>query len=155
MSENEGLSKIKALIGQEVGVSDWFLIDQDRINKFAEATEDYQWIHVDKEKAEKGPFGKPIAHGFLTVSLISYLSSCINMPYEGMNIVMAVNYGLNKVRLLNPVPVDSKIRTRVVLKDVVEKDPGRILMTYAHTIEIEGQEKPACVAETLAMLFVQ
>jgi len=155
MSEIAGLDKIKALIGQEVGVSDWFEIDQDRINKFAEATEDYQWIHVDKEKAEKGPFGKPIAHGFLTVSLISYLSSCINLPYEGMNILMAVNYGLNKVRLLNPVPVDSKIRTRVVLKDVVEKDPGRILMTYGHTIEIEGQEKPACIAETLAMLFVQ
>ena len=123
--------------------------------QFAEATEDYQWIHVDKEKAEQGPFGAPIAHGFLTVSLISYLSSCINMPYEGLNILMAVNYGLNKVRLLNPVPVNSKIRTRVVLQDVVEKDPGRILMTYAHTIEIEGQEKPACIAETLAMLFVQ
>lgn len=155
MSENAALDKIKALIGQEVGVSDWFEIDQDRINKFAEATEDYQWIHVDKEKAEKGPFGTPIAHGFLTVSLISYLSSCINLPLEGMNVQMAVNYGLNKVRLLNPVPVNSKIRTRVVLKDIVEKDPGRILMTYAHTVEIEGQEKPACVAETLGMLFVQ
>ncbi|MCJ7774684.1 MAG: MaoC family dehydratase [Desulfobacterales bacterium] len=155
MSENAGLDKIKALIGQEVGVSDWFEIDQDRINKFAEATEDYQWIHVDKEKADKGPFGTPIAHGFLTVSLISYLSSCINLPLESMNVQMAVNYGLNKVRLLNPVPVNSKIRTRVVLKDIVEKDPGRILMTYAHTVEIEGQEKPACVAETLGMLFVQ
>jgi acyl dehydratase len=155
MSEVQGLEKIKSLIGQEVGVSDWFEIDQDRINKFAEATEDYQWIHVDKEKAEKGPFGATIAHGYLTVSLISYLSSCINLPLEGMNIQMAVNYGLNKVRLLNPVAVNSKIRTRVVLKDVVEKDPGRILMTYAHTIEIEGQEKPACVAENLGMLFVQ
>jgi len=155
MSNNEGLEKIKALVGQEVGVSDWFEIDQERINKFAEATEDYQWIHVDKEKAEKGPFGAPIAHGYLTVSLISYLSSCINLPLEGMNIQMAVNYGLNKVRLLNPVKVNSKIRTRVVLKDVIEKDPGRILMTYAHTIEIEGEEKPACVAENLGMLFVQ
>jgi acyl dehydratase len=155
MSTNEGLEKIKSLVGQEVGVSDWFEIDQERINKFAEATEDYQWIHVDKEKAEQGPFGAPIAHGYLTVSLISYLSSCINLPLEGMNVQMAVNYGLNKVRLLNPVKVNSKIRTRVVLKDVVEKDPGRILMTYAHTIEIDGEEKPACVAENLGMLFVQ
>ncbi|MBW1984078.1 MAG: MaoC family dehydratase [Deltaproteobacteria bacterium] len=155
MSEIKGLDKIMALVGQEVGLSDWFEVDQERINKFAEATEDYQWIHVDKEKAEKGPFGTTIAHGYLTVSLISYLSSCINLPLEGMNIQMAVNYGLNKVRLLNPVAVNSKIRTRVVLKDVVEKDPGRILMTYAHTIEIEGQEKPACVAENLGMLFVQ
>ena len=155
MSEVKGLDKIMGLIGQEVGLSDWFEVDQERINKFAEATEDYQWIHVDKEKAEKGPFGTTIAHGYLTVSLISYLSSCINLPLEGMNIQMAVNYGLNKVRLLNPVAVNSKIRTRVVLKDVVEKDPGRILMTYAHTIEIEGQDKPACVAENLGMLFVQ
>jgi len=155
MSEVKGLDKIKGLIGQEVGLSDWFEVDQERINKFAEATEDYQWIHVDKEKAEKGPFGTTIAHGYLTVSLISYLSSCINLPLEGLNIQMAVNYGLNKVRLLNPVAVNSKIRTRVVLKDVVEKDPGRILMTYAHTIEIEGQDKPACVAENLGMLFVQ
>jgi len=155
MSEVKGLDKIKGLIGQEVGLSDWFEVDQERINKFAEATEDYQWIHVDKEKAEKGPFGTTIAHGYLTVSLISYLSSCINLPLEGLNIQMAVNYGLNKIRLLNPVAVNSKIRTRVVLKDVVEKDPGRILMTYAHTIEIEGQDKPACVAENLGMLFVQ
>lgn len=155
MSEIKGLDKIQALIGQEVGLSDWLEIDQDRINKFAEATEDYQWIHVDKEKAAQGPFGTTIAHGFLTVSLISYLSSCINMPYGDLNIQMAVNYGLNKVRLLNPVTVGSKIRTRVVLQDVVVKDPGRILMTYAHTVEIEGQEKPACVAENLAMLFVQ
>ncbi|MBW1848300.1 MAG: MaoC family dehydratase, partial [Deltaproteobacteria bacterium] len=125
MSEIKGLDKIMALVGQEVGLSDWFEVDQERINKFAEATEDYQWIHVDKEKAEKGPFGTTIAHGYLTVSLISYLSSCINLPLEGMNIQMAVNYGLNKVRLLNPVAVNSKIRTRVVLKDVVEKDPGR------------------------------
>ncbi len=155
MGENKALDKIKALIGKEVGVSDWFEVDQDRINKFAEATEDYQWIHVDKEKAAKGPFGTTIAHGFLTISLIPYLSACIKMPFEGMNIMMGVNYGLNKVRLLNPVTVNSKVRTRVVLQDVVEKDPGRILMTYGHTIEIEGKDKPACVAESLAMLFVQ
>jgi acyl dehydratase len=155
MSETKGLDKIKALVGQEVGLSDWFEVDQDRINKFAEATEDFQWIHVDKEMAAKGPFGTPIAHGYLTVSLLSHLSGCINIPYEGLNVQMAVNYGLNKVRLINPVTVNSKIRTRVVLQDVVEKGEGRILMTYAHTVEIEGQEKPACVAENLAMLFVQ
>jgi len=155
MSGDSALDKIKGYIGKEIGVSDYIEIDQDRINKFAEATDDYQWIHVDEEKAAQGPFGKTIAHGFLTVSMIPYLSGCINLPMEGMNITMAVNYGLNKVRLLNPVAVDSKIRTRVVLQDVVEKDPGRILMTYGHTIEIEGQEKPACVAESLAMLFVQ
>jgi len=154
MSEKPGLDKVRGLIGQEVGVSDWFTIDQERINKFAECTEDYQWIHVDTEKAANGPFGKTIAHGFLTLSLISYLSGCIKLPLEGINIRMAINYGLNKVRFLNPVPVDSKIRTHAVLTDVEEKSPGRILLTYTHTIEIEGQERPACVAENLGMLVI-
>ncbi|MEA3222553.1 MAG: MaoC family dehydratase [Thermodesulfobacteriota bacterium] len=154
MSENTELDKVRGLIGQEVGVSDWFTIDQERINKFAECTEDYQWIHVDTEKAAKGPFGKTITHGFLTLSLISYLSECIKLPLEGINIKLVINYGLNKVRFLNPVPVDSKIRTHVVLSAVEEKSPGRILMTYTHTIEIEGQDRPACVADNLGMVVI-
>ena len=154
MGGSAAMDKIVDLKGQEVGLSDWLLIDQERVNKFAECTDDHQWIHVNEEMAAKGPFGKTIAHGFLTVSLISALSSCVKLPLEGLNIQMAVNYGLNKVRMINPVPVGSRIRTRVVLQDVQEKGPGRILITYGHTIEIEGQEKPACVAENLGMLFI-
>ncbi len=153
MNQSPAIEKVKSMIGKEVGLSDWVVIDQKRINQFADCTEDHQWIHVDVEKAAKGPFGKTIAHGFLTLSLISALSSCIRLPMEGLQLQMAINYGLNKVRFLNPVPVNSKIRSRVTLAEMEEKGPGRVLMTYRHTIEIEGQDKPACIADHLAMLF--
>lgn len=153
MNQNPAIEKVKTFIGKEVGLSDWVVIDQKRINQFADCTEDHQWIHVDVGKAAKGPFGKTIAHGFLTLSLISALSSCIRLPMEGLQVQMAINYGLNKVRFLNPVPVNSKIRSRVTLAEMEEKGPGRVLMTYRHTIEIEGQDKPACIADHLAMLF--
>jgi acyl dehydratase len=155
MSEQSALEKVKELIGQEVGVSDWMTIDQERVNKFAESTDDFQWIHIDEERAASGPFGKTIAHGFLTLSLISKLGSCIKLPLEGIKREMSINYGLNKVRFINPVPVGSRIRDRVTLKDVVEKSPERILFTYAHTIEIEGQDKPACIAENLGMMVIK
>ncbi len=147
------LEKIRERIGQEIGTTDWLEIDQERINKFAECTGDHQWIHVDEKAAAQGPFGKTIAHGYLTLSLIPFFSSDIGIVPEGS--VMAINYGLNKVRLINPVPVGAKIKDSVVLSEVTEKSGGRILVATIHTIEIEGQEKPACVAETLAMFFTQ
>ncbi|MCP4749640.1 MAG: MaoC family dehydratase [Proteobacteria bacterium] len=154
MSVEAAVEKLKTNLGKEIGVGEWCQIDQDRINKFAECTGDFQWIHIDEEKAAQGPFGKPIAHGYLTISMIPFLSAGISMDLTGINVMMGVNYGLNKVRLLNPVTVGSKIRLRSVLSDVVDKGGGRILMTNTQTIEIEGQEKPALVAEALSMLFV-
>ncbi|MBW1898055.1 MAG: MaoC family dehydratase [Deltaproteobacteria bacterium] len=145
------LEKMKERVGDELGVTDWLEIDQDRIDKFADCTLDHQWIHIDKEAAAKGPFGKTIAHGYLTVSLLSHFSEGYAILPEGT--MMAVNYGMNKLRLINPVPVGSKIRDRIAVTDVVEKEGGRILVTTTHTVEIEGQEKPACVAEVLSMFF--
>ncbi|KKL68111.1 hypothetical protein LCGC14_2128280, partial [marine sediment metagenome] len=128
-------------IGQETGRSDWFTIDQDRINRFADATMDHQWIHVDPVAAAQGPFGKTIAHGFLTQSLLSYLTLGSMLLPDGA--VMYINYGSDKVRFLNPVKVDSRVRTVTVLKDVKEKSPGQILITNSVTLEIEGEDKPA------------
>lgn len=147
------VEKIKERIGDELGLTDWFQMDQDRIDKFAECTEDHQWIHVDKDAAAKGPFGKTIAHGYLTVSLLSHFSADIALVPEGT--MMAINYGMNKLRLINPIPFDAKIRDRVTLTAVDEKSGGRILVTTTHTVEIEGEEKPACVAEVLGMFFTQ
>lgn len=151
MSELISVEKLKKMIGQENGTSDWVLIDQDRINRFADATEDHQWIHVDIEKAKKGPFGGPIGHGFLTLSLIPIFNKSAKYLPEGLK--MGINYGLNKVRFINPVPVGSQVRSRMVISAVEEREPGRILMTTTHTIEIKGQDKPACIAEMLALLF--
>jgi len=147
------VEKIKERIGDELGLTDWFQMDQDRIDKFAECTEDHQWIHVDKDASAKGPFGKTIAHGYLTVSLLSHFSADIALVPEGT--MMAINYGMNKLRLINPIPFDAKIRDRVTLTAVDEKSGGRILVTTTHTVEIEGEEKPACVAEVLGMFFTQ
>jgi acyl dehydratase len=154
MAEQSLVEKIKGMIGKELGVSHWVQVDQARINKFAEATEDYQWIHVDVEKAKKGPFGKTIAHGYLTLSLISGMSYAVRFPFDMSGMKMVINYGLNKVRFLNPVLVDSKIRTKVSLLSAEEKGPGRVLLSYKHEIEVEGKDKPAAVAETLAMMFL-
>jgi acyl dehydratase len=151
MSELISAEKLKKMVGQENGTSDWVLIDQDRINRFADATDDHQWIHVDIEKAKKGPFGGPIGHGFLTLSLIPIFSKSAKYLPEGMK--MGVNYGLNRVRFINPVPVGSEVRSRMVISAVEEKEPGRILMITTHTIEIKGQDKPACIAEALSLLF--
>jgi acyl dehydratase len=140
------------MIGQDNGTSDWILIDQDRVNLFADATSDHQWIHVDIENVKNGPFGGTIAHGFLTLSLTPLFSSLGKYLSEGMK--MVVNYGLNKVRFINPVLVESRIRSKMVISGVEEKEPGRLLVTTTHTIEIEGQEKPACIAEALAMFML-
>lgn len=152
MFELVPVEKLKQMIGQDNGTSDWVLIDQERVNRFADATDDQQWIHVDVEQAKKGPFGGTIAHGFLTLSLIPLFSSSGKYLPEGMK--MVVNYGLNKVRFIAPVIVGSKVRSHMVISGVEEKEPGRLLVTTTHTIEIEGQDKPACVAEALAMFMI-
>lgn len=147
------LEKMKERIGQEIGVTDWLKIDQDRINKFADCTLDRQWIHVDEEMAAKGPFGKTIAHGFLTVSLLSHFCEKHAVIPEGTK--MTVNYGINKLRLINPVPVGSKIRDRITLTDILVKSEDRVLVTSTHTIEIDGQDKPACIVELLFLYFTE
>lgn len=144
-------SKIKTLQGKDNGTSNWVLVEQDRINLFADATGDHQWIHVDLDKAKEGPFGKTIGHGYLTLSLIPVFGKSAKYHFEDLK--MAINYGLNRVRFTSPVPVGSRVRSKMTISDVVEKGPGKFLITTTHEIEIEGQSKPACIAESLVMLF--
>lgn len=151
MSVAAALKDMEKLIGKEIFLSDWTQVTQEQINKFADSTKDFQWIHVDEEKAAKGPFGKTIAHGFLTLSHIPFFSYQAPLKVEGAK--MSINYGLDRVRFINPVISGSKIRDRIVMTAVEEKPGNRILMTQTHTIEIEGQEKPACIAQSLGMIF--
>ncbi|MGH8951591.1 MAG: MaoC family dehydratase [Acidimicrobiia bacterium] len=137
-------------IGTEIGVSDWMEVSQDRVNSFADATDDHQWIHVDQEKAKAGPFGGTIAHGFLTLSLTVTLTSQVLLDVGSPR--MSINYGLEKVRFPAPVPVGSRIRARVGLVSVTDVDGG-IQVNRQVTIEVEGTEKPAMVAETVARLY--
>ena len=146
------LEKLQGYIGKEIGLSDWMEITQKRINAFAEATEDRQWIHVNPFKAKFGPFRKTIAHGFLILSLLVHLTSQIELFQKGVK--MMANVGMNRVRFISPVPSGSKIRNRTILKNAVEKEKGKILLTVENTVEIEGAEKPAMVAEVLALVFV-
>ena len=150
MSNVVSTDQLGDYIGKEVGLTDWFEIDQDRINNFAEATGDFQYIHVDEERASETPFGATIAHGFLTLSLLSKLSS-MSGGIKLENSVMGINYGLNKVRFLNPVKVNSKIRARFELISAEEKKPNHYLLKHNVTVEIEGEEKPALIAEWLGM----
>lgn len=140
-----GISELSAAAGEDLGASDWIVIDQERINTFADATGDYQWIHVDAEKAAGGPFGRTIAHGLLTLSL---LPAFLHQIYRVDNVAMAVNYGLNKVRLPAPVPVGAKLRASSKLVDVTQLD-GAVQAVLSTTIEIEGGAKPACVVESI------
>ena len=146
-------SEIDSVIGTEVGVSDWVLIDQDRINKFADATMDHQFIHVDPEQATP-VFGSTIAHGFLSLSLVAGIpfDQEIGLVLEGTK--MGLNYGLDKVRFLSPVSVDSEVRIRMKCIDISEKNPGQYLAKTEVTMEIKGVEKPAFVAETLSMFVL-
>jgi acyl dehydratase len=141
-----GLDEIKALAGQHLGYSEWWEITQDRVNKFADATDDHQWIHVDPERAKTGPFGGPIAHGYLTLSLLIPLWSEI-LQIEGIK--MAVNYGLNRVRFTAPVPVGAKIRLGTKLADVKEVSGGGVEALVEAVVEVEGATKPAVVAEAV------
>jgi acyl dehydratase len=144
------LADLQALVGQEIGVSDWLLIEQSRINAFAEATSDHQWIHIDPVRAAQGPFKAPIAHGFLTLSL---LPKMFDTAFAVDDVRMGVNYGLNRVRFASPVPVGSRLRAhfKLLAYDVLE---GGAQMTVQATIEIEGGSKPACVAETVTRRYV-
>lgn len=146
--------KFKAAIGQEEGTGDWLEITQERINQFADVTEDHQFIHVDPEACKQmSPWGVPIAHGFLTLSLLTKLSESIPQPadrFEG--IVMGVNYGFEKVRFVNPVKVGSRIRCSSVLSAVDQKDPNTLQTTRTMTVEIEGETKPALVADWITRL---
>ena len=140
--------KLVDYVGQEIGSSDWFEVDQDRIDMFADATLDHQFIHIDSEKATP-LFGSTIAHGFLSLSLVPHLTSQAVLAPE--NLKMVFNYGLDKVRFINPVNVGSKVRTHSKCVSVDDKGDGRYLMKTAVTMEIEGVEKPAYIAETLSM----
>ena len=149
------IEQAQSLVGSELGVSDWMQIDQQRINEFAEVTGDHPWIHVDVARAKaESPYGTPIAHGFLTLSLIPALSKD-NFRVEGAKLV--INYGLNKVRFLAAVPVDSRIRVRSELAEVAPVDATTANLTVRHTVEIEGQvrteDKPAAVAEMIARVL--
>ncbi len=135
--------------GQELGVSEWVAVTQERIDLFADATGDRQWIHVDAERAADGPFGATVAHGYLTLSMLPFLGAQV---YAFAGDVARVNYGLNKVRFVAPVKVNSKIRNRVQLLSVEDIDKGQ-RATLQHTVEIKGSDKPACVAETVVLLM--
>lgn len=146
----QSLGEISALTGQEIGVSGWFTIDQERIDRFADATGDHQWIHVDAPRAARElPAGSTIAHGYLTLALLPMFISEI-MKIE--NISMGINYGANKLRFINMVPVNSRLRARLVLKAAEPKGPG-LMLTKEITVEIEGQDKPALIAETLSLYY--
>jgi acyl dehydratase len=138
------MAEVSGLVGRELGTSEWFEVTQDRVDTFADATGDHQWIHVDVERAEaESPFGGPIAHGYLTLSLLVPLFAQVLVVTDT---AMAVNYGLNKVRFPSPVPVGSRVRLTATLKDV-EQVTGGLQLTLSAVVEREGSEKPACIAE--------
>ncbi|NHK26806.1 MaoC family dehydratase [Parvularcula flava] len=145
---------LQEMIGGEVGVSDWFTIDQQTINRFADVTHDHQFIHVDEEAAAKTPFGGTVAHGFLTLSMLSHLAATAGMPVLE-DLVMGINYGFDKVRFVQPVRAGKRVRGRFVLGAVEEGSHGRFTLKFAVTVEIEGEEKPALAAEWLTMQVVQ
>ncbi|MBM7806940.1 acyl dehydratase [Geodermatophilus bullaregiensis] len=144
MTTTTTMAEVSGLVGQELGTSDWFEVTQDRVDTFADATGDHQWIHVDVERAKaESPFGGPIAHGYLTLSLLVPLFAQVILVTDT---AMGVNYGLNKVRFPSPVPVGSRVRLTATLKDV-EQVTGGLQLTFSAVIEREGSEKPACIAE--------
>lgn len=150
MKTFETLADMAACVGQEVAVSDWVTITQEQVNLFAQATGDQQWIHVDVERAKQGPFGAPIAHGFLTLSLLPvFFESSMDVTQSRMG----VNYGLNKVRFTAPVPVGSRLRARMTLLASEPIDNDGVQMTWAVRVEREGVEKPVCVAESLVRRY--
>jgi acyl dehydratase len=145
------LDEIRARVGQEIGISSWLSVDQTRIDAFAEATDDRQFIHTDPAAAAKTPFGGTIAHGFLSLSLLSRMGAEAMLIPEGLK--MAVNYGLDRVRFLAPVRSGSQVRGRFVLDSVDMKAPGQVLMRHNVTVEIEGEDKPALTAVWLGLIF--
>lgn len=154
MSQESVLEELQSQVGEETLVSEWVEIDQERIDQFADATGDHQWIHVDVERAkEDSPYGGPIAHGFLTLSMLPMLTGSVDEEkpaYPGLK--LAVNYGLNRVRFPAPVPAGSRIRARSTLKEVSEVKGGLQVIREV-TVDVEGNEKPACFAETVSRLY--
>ena len=147
------MDELKGYVGRELGVSDWLTVDQPMIDKFAEATGDHQFIHVDAEKAKLTPFGGTIAHGFLSLSLMPVLTQMTDMP-RAEGIKMGVNYGGNKTRFLAPVRSGKRVRGRFKLLELEEKRPGQWQQTVEYTLEIEGEDKPALIAEWISQFFV-
>ncbi|MFD8380151.1 MaoC family dehydratase [Streptomyces sp. NPDC059679] len=143
--------ELRSAVGEDLGPSDWLEIDQKRIDLFAEATGDHQWIHVDPEKAAAGPFGTTIAHGYLTLSLLPSFTPQL-LRVEGVR--MGINYGVNKVRFPSPVPVDSRLRATGRLAEVTEVADGGVQVTLVVTVEREGGQKPVCVAESVARYYL-
>lgn len=150
---NASIDEIRARIGEEIGVSGWLTIDQERITAFAEATEDRQFIHLDPGAASQTAFGGTIAHGFLTLSMLSRMAAETILIPPAIN--MVVNYGLDRVRFLAPVRSGKRVRGRFVLESVEEKAPGQLLLRHQVTVEIEGEDKPALSAQWLALLFIK
>ncbi|MGD0937323.1 MAG: MaoC family dehydratase [Streptosporangiaceae bacterium] len=150
MDTYHGLAELEAAVGQEIGPTDWFLIDQARVDGFADDTEDHQWIHVDPERAAAGPFGGPVAHGLLTLSLIPYLTSQLRRV-EGMR--MGVNYGLDRVRFPNPVRVGRRVRARATMISLDKIGAAAVHLVTRVTIEVEGSDKPACVADMVGRCY--
>jgi acyl dehydratase len=146
------LDEIRAKIGEEVGVSGWLTVDQSRIDAFADATEDHQFIHVDPDAAIAAGFGGTIAHGFLSLSLLSRMAAEAMLLPDSLK--MALNYGFDRVRFLAPVKSGKRVRGRFVLDSVTEKAPGQILLRHTVTVEIEGEDKPALTAQWLGLMFV-
>ena len=146
------IDEIREKVGTEIGVSGWILVDQARIDAFAETTEDHQFIHVDPEAAAKTPFGGTIAHGFLSLSLLSRMAADVMLRPETMK--MGVNYGFEKVRFMAPVRAGTRVRGRFRLDAFEEKGPGRYQFIHNVTVEIEGEAKPALIADWIGMLFV-
>ena len=150
MKNFETLQDLAALVGQAVSTSDWVLVTQEHIIQFAQATGDHQWIHVDVERAKAGPFGAPIAHGFLTLSLIpTFFASAVHIA----QVRMGVNYGLNRVRFMGPVPVNSRLRASIKLLKAEPIDNGGMQFTWEVTTEREGMAKPVCIAESISRLY--
>ena len=150
MKTLQSLAELPALVGQEVAVSDWLTITQEQINLFAQATGDHQWIHVDVDQAKAGPFGAPIAHGFLTLSLIpKFFETSIQV----LGTRMGVNYGLNKVRFTAPVPVGSRLRARLKLQACEPIENSGVQVTWLVTVEREGSDRPVCIAESVSRRY--
>lgn len=152
MGEKLSYKRLKELVGKEIGLSDWMAISQDRINAFAECTEDRQWIHVDVDRAKKGPLKGTVAHSFLILSLLPHFLYQNTRFASGVK--MAVNYGLNRVRFLSPVRTGARIRNRAVLKEVSKRGFRKVLLCTENTVEVEEQDKPCLVAEFLVLLYI-
>jgi acyl dehydratase len=153
MSNKLTAAQLESLVGKEIGFSDWLEITQKRINDFADSTEDHQWIHVDEEKARKGPLKSTVAHGFLLLSLLPYLNWQIGLFQQPVK--MAVNYGLDRVRFFHPVKPGDKVRSRSLLKAVEKRGFRKVLLKVESTLEIENREKPALVAEILVLVYLK